>query len=127
MKRIALTLLLLCLLVGAQLPALAQSPELMAANKASMALHAQGKYAESELFARKALELGKVEFGPNHQTYATLLNNLAELYRARGRYAEAEPLLKRALAIKEKVFGPNHPSVATGLSNLGALYFAQGR
>ena len=47
MKRIALTLLLLCLLVGAQLPALAQSPELMAAYRQYKMLDAQGKYAEA--------------------------------------------------------------------------------
>ena len=53
---------------------------------------------------------------------ATILNNLAELYRAQVRFAEAEPLYKRALAIKEKALGLEHPSVATGLNNLAALW-----
>ena len=114
-------------LVGATFPALAQSPDLMAAYRQYKALKAQGKYAEAEPFARKALELGKDEFGPNHQSCATLLNNLAELYRAQGRYGEAEPLYKRSLAIDEITLSPDHPDVATSLNNLAGLYDNQGR
>jgi tetratricopeptide (TPR) repeat protein len=44
---------------------------------------------------------------------ATILNNLADLYRAQGRYPEAEPLYKRALAIKENVLELDHPDRAT--------------
>ncbi len=36
---------------------------------------------------------------------ATVLNNLAALYRAQGKYAKAEPLHKRALVIGEKALG----------------------
>ena len=89
MKRIMIALLLLWSLIATQSDALAQSPELMSAYRQSNTLKAQGKYAEAELFAKKALDLGKKEFGPNHQSYATLLNNLAALYQAQGRYGEA--------------------------------------
>jgi len=112
----------------------AQSEALMEADNQANALYHQGRYGEAIPFARKALELGEREFGPDHPTTDTLLNNLAELYREQGRYAEAElllkqaePLLKRALAIDEKAMGPDHPSVATGLNNLAELYRAQGR
>ena len=57
MKRIALTLLLLCLLVGAPCAAIAQSPELMAAFRQYQTLNAQGKYAEAEA-AREAAYRG---------------------------------------------------------------------
>ncbi len=57
MKRILLALVIPWSLVGAPLPAVAQSPELMAAYRQYEALKAQGKYAEAEPFARKALEL----------------------------------------------------------------------
>ncbi len=100
MKRIVLTLLLLWPLVGAPPPALAQSPELMAAHNRYNTLLAQGKYTEAEPFARNALELGKAEFGPDHKNYSILLNNLALLYIAQGHYAEAEPLHMRALGIR---------------------------
>ncbi len=57
--------------------ALAQSAALMEAFNQYKALNAQGRYAEAERFARKALELGQREFGLDHPTTWTLLNNLA--------------------------------------------------
>lgn len=54
---------------------------------------------EAEPFARKALELGKAEFGTDHPTHADLVYNLAGPYESQGRYSEAEPLHERALAI----------------------------
>ncbi len=107
--------------------AAAQSDALMQAFQQYQALEKQGRYAEAERFARKALELGEQEFGPEHPTTATLLNNLAALYHAQGRYADAEPLFKRALAIDEKALGPDHFGLATDLHNLAMLYDAQGR
>ena len=52
---------------------------------------------------------------------ATVLNNLAELYREQGDYAKAEPLYKKALAIREKALGPTHPTLAQGLENYAGL------
>ncbi len=46
--------------------ALAQSAALMEAFKQYQALNAQGRYGEAEHVARKALELGEKEFGPDH-------------------------------------------------------------
>ena len=82
MKRIWLTLAIMLSLVGATFPALAQSPELMAAYRQYKVLKAQGKYAEAEPFARKALELSEAEDGPGHKNVAVYLNNLTILYRA---------------------------------------------
>ena len=64
-----------------------QSAELIDADKRYKDLYAQGRYEEALPFAEKAVRLGKQEFGPDHPTTATLLNNLAELYRAQGKYA----------------------------------------
>ncbi len=72
--------------------ALAQSRALIEADKQVKALYGQGRYAEAEPFARRALELVEREFGASHPTTATMLNNLAVLYDTQGRYAEAEPL-----------------------------------
>ena len=47
-------------------------------------LHAQGRYQEALPFAEKAVRLGNKEFGPDHPTTATSLNNLAALYRTPG-------------------------------------------
>ena len=102
----------------------AQSEALDEAYYQGQTLYEAGRYEEAIPFWRKALELGEREFGPDHPTMATLLNNLAELYRAQGRYEAAEPLYKRALAIREKALGPDHPAVATSLNNLAGLYQA---
>ena len=98
-----------------------QSSELDAAYNRFVDLYAQGRYEEAVPFAEKAVRLGEEEFGPNDPTTATLLNNLAELYRAQGRYAEAEPLYQRSLAIREKTLGPKHPDVVQSLESYAAL------
>ena len=51
-------------------------------------LYEAGLYQQAIPFLRKALELGEREFGPDHPTTATTLNNLAQLYRLQGRYEE---------------------------------------
>ena len=99
----------------------AQSEALMEAFQQGKALKEAGRYEQAIPFYREALGLGEQEFGPEHPTTATLLNNLAELYRAQGRYGAAEPLYKRALAVLEKALGPDHPDVATSLENYAAL------
>jgi len=89
-------------------------------------LYNAGRYAEAEklysqlMIVEKALE-------PDHPNVASILNNLALLYKATGRYAEAEPLYRRALAIDEKAFGPHHPEVAADTHNLAMLYRTTGR
>lgn len=127
MKRLVFIVLMIIPLVGTTVPARAQSDEMRAANRQYRALYAQGKYAEALPFARRVAELGKKEFGPDHQKYAFLLNNLATLYKLLGRYGEAESLFVRSLAIKESSLGPEDPSIATALNNLASLYESQGR
>ena len=101
---------------------LALSEALMQACRQGRAMEQVGRYGDATPFYKRALELGDREFGPDHPTTATLLNNLAELDDAEGRYADAEPLYKRATAIDEKALGPDHPDVATGLENYAALF-----
>ena len=52
--------------------AAAQSDALMQAFQQYQALEKQGRYAEAERFARKALELGEREFGADHPNTATM-------------------------------------------------------
>ncbi len=78
----------------------AQSEALIEAYRQGQTLYEAGRYGQAIPLWRKAFELGEREFVPNHPTTATLLNNLAELYRAQGRYGEAEPLYKRSLAVR---------------------------
>jgi len=105
----------------------AQSGSLMEAFNQYRALYQQGRYAEAEPFAAKALELAENRAGLNPSATAVILNDVALLYQAQGRYDTAEPLLKRSLAIREKVLGADHPDVGVSLSNLAVLYLDQGR
>ena len=97
---------------------MAQSAALMGEFYQYQALYAQGRYGEAERFARRALELSKEEFGPDHLYTGAFLNNLADLYRPQGRYDAAESLLKRSLAIAEKALGTEHPDFAASLNYL---------
>ena len=104
-----------------------QSPELQEAYDSSMALYAKDYYEEALPFAKKALRLGRQEFGLDHPTTATLRNNLAALYEAQGAYAEAELLFKRTLTIYEKALRPAHPRLAGALENYATLLRETGR
>ena len=107
--------------------AVADSEALTEAYQQYQQLKTQGRFADAEPFARRALELGEQQLGQEHKTIATLLNNLAYLYYIQGRYTEAGPLYKRSLVIWEKALGPDDLIVAQSTNNLAILYDAQGR
>ncbi len=93
MSKHVLAVLFVVLLFSWPGTAAAQPDALTRAFQQYQVLEKQGRYAEAERFARKALELGEQEFGPEHPTAAIFLNNLALLYWGQARYADAEPLL----------------------------------
>lgn len=90
-------------------------------------LQAKGKYEESELLFREALEITQLTLGKSHLDYSARLNNLAELLRTTGRYDEAEPFSRQALEISEEELGKAHPDYATGLNNLALILQSTGR
>ncbi len=92
-----------------------------------MHLRMSGDYQEAQEHLEWALSIREQRLGSEHPDVATLLNNLAELYREQGKYREAEPLYWRALSIRERSLGSEHTAVATPLNNLANLYSAQGR
>ncbi|WP_438035765.1 tetratricopeptide repeat protein [Sorangium sp. So ce204] len=91
-----------------------------------MALYGQRRFDSAIPLAERALTILEKALGRDHPDVATVLNNLAELYRAKGDYATAEPLYQRALTIREKALGREHPDVANSLNNLAELYRAKG-
>jgi tetratricopeptide (TPR) repeat protein len=72
---------------------LAQSADLIDANRQGREMYETGRYEEALAAFGRALELSEREFGSHHPVTASVLNNLAELYRTQGRFAEAETLL----------------------------------
>src|SRR5207249_5051867 len=85
----------------------------------------QGRYAEAEALFQRALALATESFGPKHLAVASVLNNLAVVYKYSGRFDEAERLYWRALPIIEKAGGPEHPDVASVYHNLAGLEHAR--
>lgn len=90
-------------------------------------VYQQGKYQESLLLLQQSLAIREKTLGPEHNSTATILNNLAVLYENLGQYDLALPLQQRALAIREKVLGPDHIDTATSLNNLATLYETLGQ
>jgi CHAT domain-containing protein/Flp pilus assembly protein TadD len=94
--------------------------------KADAMFH-QGKFPEAEPLYQRTLAIVEKLRGPDSTEAATVLNQLALVYREEGRYGEAEPLLKRSLSTRERALGPQHLDVAQSLNNLGGVYLVQGR
>jgi hypothetical protein len=78
-------------------------------------------------FARREALFGRRAEDEDDNDTATILNNLASLYRPQGKLAEAEPLYRRSLAITEKKLGPKDPQTATVPNYLAELYTSQSR
>jgi tetratricopeptide (TPR) repeat protein len=87
----------------------------------------QGKYAEAEPLAQRALRIREQTPGVEHPELASLLNDLAILYREQGKYAEAESLFLRTLHMREQASGLEHPDVAIQLDGLANLYADQNK
>ena len=93
--------MILAMLVALSLlPACAQEPW-QKYNDAGLEATEQARYAEAEDLFLEALKEAE-KFGDQDPRLATILNNLALLYREQGKFPEAEPLHQRALAIREK-------------------------
>ncbi len=89
---------------------------------------AEGDFLSAEkhyLAAAAILEKQDVPTDRNAD-YATVLNNLGELYRATGDWSRASSALERAFRIKREVLGENHPETAAVLNNLGSVAFEKG-
>jgi CHAT domain-containing protein/tetratricopeptide (TPR) repeat protein len=88
---------------------------------------AQGKYADAEADAVRALAIRQKALGPADATVAESQINLAGVYKLEGRYPQAEDLYQHALATQQKLFAPDNPELANNLNDFGALYQAEGK
>ena len=107
--------------------AFAQSPELIEAQDQFLALEREGRLAEAEPFARRAVDLAARDFGSNHPYTASLLNTLGWLYVALGRNEGAIPVLQRALAIFEQSPDGFEVEIVEASNALAEIFYAQGR
>ncbi|MBI4646686.1 MAG: tetratricopeptide repeat protein [Bacteroidia bacterium] len=68
-----------------------------------------GKYAKAIEYCEKEIEIRKTLKVEKHPSYATSLNNLAQLYKTIGNYSTAEPLYLAEMNICKEVLGEKHP------------------
>ena len=57
---------------------------------------------------------------------ATILSNLALLYKSQDKYEQAEPLYQRALRIREQHLGSQHPQTAEVMHDFAVFQETQG-
>lgn len=102
----------------ASLQSSAQSPALVEADQLSqkaVSLYAQGKYDEALLVAQRALALREQTLGPDHESVARALHNIAEILFTKRKYKEADSTYQRALTIYERLFGADDPRLVPEL------------
>ncbi len=107
----------------------AESPELAEAarlNAEVVRLYGEGKYAEAQPLARRALELRERALGPAHQLVISSLHNLASVHREKGDSDEAEKLWQRALPIVEKEPGKYSHFTDDIFNQLAIIRFKKG-
>lgn len=93
----------------------------------SFYLHERARYAESEIWHNKSLQIRERILGVDHPGLASPLNGLAYLYREQGRYVEAELLFQRALHLRIQNLGEENPQTARSYNNLAVVYRQQGQ
>ncbi len=79
-------------------------------------------YEESIIFANRALELVKNEFGEDHPQFNYILNYIVSTYSILGQYEKALPFLLKIKEKTEKTYGENSPEYGRILKNLASLY-----
>jgi serine/threonine protein kinase len=71
-----------------------------------------GNITQAETLTRRALDLDRRLFGPNHPQVAVDLVDAGLNEAAVSHFAEAEPFYRKAIAIEKAWYGPNHPDLA---------------
>lgn len=73
---------------------------------------------------KASLKIKKKEFGKNHPSVATTMNNLASVYFAQGCYEKALKYYEKSVKIMIKHLGNDHLNVATIFNNIGDVHYA---
>lgn len=92
-------------------------------NNLSLAQNAQGRYADSEASARRALARAKEVEQPRVIEIAAAHNNIGMALFSQGRYDESLEHSRAALALQGNDLGWRHPDVALSRNNIAAVHF----
>ncbi len=86
-----------------------------------------GDFAQAEATFLSIKKVFESKMQTNAPEYASLLNQLAQLYIQMNKPEQTEPLLQKAAAIYKKKFTEENPSFAKVQNDLGNFYRIQGR
>jgi CHAT domain-containing protein len=100
------------------------SPLAATYNLAGQAVADSGDNKVAETLFQKAIDLSEKSDGPNSETYATYLANLADVYRKEQRFTEAEPLYMRMIAILQQHKSLDDPTLDEVDVNIALFYYA---
>lgn len=95
---------------------------LQSKNKEFLKYHYLGDYQNAVIWAIKALDYAREEFGTDNENYGVCQRNLGLLYLESGDYSFALPLLLEATEILKCRLGEDHPYYAKSLDSLAGLY-----
>ncbi len=87
----------------------------------SRILDGNGKSAEAEASAERALKIERELHSEDHLDVADCLTYLGATRQTQGHWADAEPLYAEALEMKQRLFKGDHLSVAESLNNLASV------
>jgi tetratricopeptide (TPR) repeat protein len=82
-----------------------------------------GRFAESEEFGKRAVELTQRVLGPEHPNTLTFSYFLAMAEGFEGKQGEAEAELRRVLEMQERKLGAEHPDTLRTMGGLATLLF----
>ncbi|MER6958499.1 CHAT domain-containing tetratricopeptide repeat protein [Streptomyces sp. NPDC000618] len=96
-------------------------------NYLAMAHAATGDWQRAEPLLAHALQLALLFDGVSSETYATVLDNLAQAKHVQGQIDVAEEMHREALESFGRAVGTDHPSYATCLGNLALVCAGLGK
>lgn len=86
----------------------------------------QGEHDLAEPLYLEALSISE-ESSPAAYPFASLLSDIAKLYRERGELSRSESFLLRALEYRESILEPDHADLADNYLDLAWVYLKEGR
>ncbi len=95
-----------------------QSIELKNEFKITKKLFKEKNFYDALNSNEKALALSNIEFGKEHLTTATLLENKGRLLLELKEFYKAELVLREVYEVREKIIKVNHPDIADALNYL---------
>ncbi len=87
----------------------------------AIVLRHAGRLEDAEAEHRRALEIRRQVFSPEHPRVLDSMATLSVALGAQRRYEEAHALMSEVLELRRRLQGPDHPDVASSEISLGAM------